>query len=93
MKMVSWRSTSQEEINELWKRMAATIEEEIRIVGNIQSGGQQREAYRGRSEPSEWCFENGVEIVGQEFSRGSVMISRSEIIFSFFFARTVTSTR
>ena len=83
--MVRWRSINQEEIDEVWKKLAVKIEEEVlgktkwKIAKeepleeevSLRNGGWSRES-------GNISLENVVKIVGQEFSRVSRSITCSE---------------
>ena len=80
--MVSWRSKGQEEIDEFWKRIAEQIKDEVlentrwRIAK--EKPGEEEVCLRGgvwSEEPRNISLENGVKIVGQEFSHRSEDIS------------------
>ena len=75
----------QEEIDEFWKRIAAQIEEEVleNTWWRMTNEKQREEEASLRSggwsvESRNIILENGVKVVGQEFSRGSGSISCSE---------------
>ena len=50
--MIGWRSTSQEEMDECWKKLAENVEEEVLDKYKVEDS--KRGAYKGRGSFLEW---------------------------------------
>ena len=76
--MISWRALSQLDVNECWMKIVRKIEDEV--LDKYKLENTNKEAYRGRGEPSEWRIvrrvkkyqpRKWVKVIGQKFSLGS----------------------
>ena len=50
--MRKWRGMNQEEMDQCWKKLAVTMEEEVLDKYKVEDSN--RKAYRGRGKPPEW---------------------------------------